>query len=493
MPLRRPLEEGEMEFEPVICFEVHAELNTRSKLFCACPNAIAQGPNKHICPVCTGQPGVLPVLNKRAVELCIKTGLALNCKINPKARFARKNYFYPDLPKGYQISQYEEPLCEDGTLMVHLRDQELIPVGIKRVHLEEDAGKLVYPSKGIEEAPYTLVDFNRAGVPLIEIVSDHQRDPITSLELAKAYLENIRQLLRYIGVSHCQMELGQMRADVNISLRPKGSKGFGNRVEIKNMSSFRFILEAISYEMKRQEELLRQGQEILQETRLFDEARKITIPMRSKEDAPDYRYFPEPDLVPLDLSERDIQRIREEIPELPWSKAQRFMDQYGLSREEAMVITKEKGVSDYFEACALKFMDKRRLYTWITKELFRIVPREEITPEGCAFPPEFMVDLISLLESKRLTEGLAREVMERSLGGSLSPSKIVELEGIEIMDEKEGLMEVVKKVLVQNPEAVQKVKMGQVNTLNFSVGQVTKETKGKADPKVIRDLLMKEI
>jgi len=482
-----------MEFEPVICFEVHAELDTKSKLFCACPNAIAEGPNKYICPVCTGQPGVLPVLNKRAVELCIKTGLALNCKINPKARFARKNYFYPDLPKGYQISQYEEPLCQDGTLMVPLKDQEIVPVGIKRVHLEEDAGKLVYPSKGIEAAPYTLVDFNRAGVPLIEIVSDHERNPITSLELAKAYLENIRQLLRYIGVSQCQMELGQMRADVNISLRPKGSKGFGSRVEIKNMSSFRFILEAISYEMKRQEELLRQGQEILQETRLFDETKKITLPMRSKEDAPDYRYFPEPDLVPLDISEQTIQRIKEEIPELPWAKAQRFMDYYELSKEEAMVITREKGVSDYFETCAQKVGDKKRLYTWITKELFRILPKEEIKLEGCAFPPEFMVDLIRLLESKRLTEGLAREVMDRSLRSGILPGKVVELEGIQILYEEEGLLEVIKKVLGQNPEAVQKVKMGQINTLNFLVGQVMKETKGKADPKIIKDLLVKEL
>ncbi|MFN3533914.1 MAG: Asp-tRNA(Asn)/Glu-tRNA(Gln) amidotransferase subunit GatB, partial [Desulfatiglandales bacterium] len=395
-----------MDFEPVICFEIHAELKTDSKLFCACPNTPLAKPNRNICPICAGHPGVLPVLNKKAVELCIKAGLAFNCRINPTSKFARKNYFYPDLPKGYQISQYDSPLCEEGVLFVPYRDKELVSVGIKRVHLEEDAGKLVYTSKGIEEAEYGLVDLNRAGVPLIEIVSDHERDPITDLEVARSYLETVRQILRYIGASDCLMEMGQMRADVNVSLRPKGSKGFGNRVEIKNMSSFKFIIEAISYEISRQRELYFQGRQVVQETRLFDEGKKITIPMRSKEDAPDYRYFPEPDLVPLNIDETFVERLRGDLPELPYSKALRFVKTYGLSKEEALTITREKGVGEYFEDCLSYCSNPKRVFNWITKELFRLIPKEEISPKGVTFPPSHMGELLRLLEEGKITDSL---------------------------------------------------------------------------------------
>lgn len=482
-----------MEFEPVICFEIHAELKTNSKLFCACANTSAKRPNQNICPVCTGQPGVLPVINRKAVELCIKAGLALNCRINRRAKFARKNYFYPDLPKGYQISQYEEPLCENGLVMVPFKDRELLPVGIKRVHLEEDAGKLVYTAKGIEEANYGLVDFNRAGVPLIEIVSDHERAPITDLELAKAYLETVRQILRYIGASDCLMEMGQMRADVNVSLRPKGSKGFGNRVEIKNMSSFRFILEAIAYEIERQRELYMQGREVVQETRLFDEAKKITIPMRSKEDAPDYRYFPEPDLVPLHIEDSLIARLQSELPELPWSKTLRVMEHYGLTKEEALILTKEKGVCEYFEECAKGHTNAKRVFVWVTKELFRFLPKEDISPELKVFPPSFMTELLNALEKGEITDSLARYVMEESISKNKSPREIMEEQNIKVIDADEDLKRIARDVISANFDAVQKVRQGNLNTLNFLVGQVMKETKGKGNPKKIRETLLKII
>ena len=294
-----------MDTEVIICFEVHAELGTQTKLFCGCRNAPGAAPNSHICPVCTGQPGALPVLNRRAVEYCVKAGLAFNCDINTEARFARKNYFYPDLPKGYQISQYERPFCENGFLDIEGDDGRPYPVGIRRIHLEEDAGKLVHSSESFDEADYSLVDFNRASVPLIEIVGDHTRNPLRSVREARAYLEKMRQVLRYIGVSECNMEQGQFRCDVNVSIRPEGSTEYGNRSEIKNMASFRFVTEALEYEIDRQFELLRSGKPVIQETRLFDEECRVTLPMRSKEDAPDYRYFPDPDLVQIDLDRED--------------------------------------------------------------------------------------------------------------------------------------------------------------------------------------------
>ncbi len=482
-----------MELEPVICFEIHAELDTRSKLFCDCPNRPGAEPNTCICPVCTGQPGVLPVLNKRALELCIKTGIALNCRINQKAIFARKNYFYPDLPKGYQISQYELPLCEDGYFEVPDKEGRRVAVGIKRVHLEEDAGKLVHSSKFFDEADYSMVDFNRAGVPLVEIVSDHLKNPITDLEMAKNYLDGIRQLLRYIGASQCQMEMGQMRADVNVSLRPKGSKGFGNRVEVKNMSSFRFILEAIEYEINRQKEIYQRGDQVLQETRLFDEVKKVTLPLRSKEDAPDYRYFPEPDLVPLDLERAYLDAIRMALPELPWLKVQRFINAYGLTREEASIITRDKGVSEYFEACARRYGNYKKIYSWIVKDLFRLIPRDMIHPERCPISPISLLELLRAVEKEDLTEALAREVLEECVKRRLSPKEIIEEKGLKVVSKEEELSALIKKAMEENPDAVHKVRAGHVQTLNFLVGQVMKGAQGKADPKKVRVLIEKAI
>lgn len=482
-----------MQLEPVICFEIHAELKTNTKLFCSCANSFQARPNQNICPICTGQPGVLPVLNRRAVELCIKTGLALNCRVNKNAVFARKNYFYPDLPKGYQISQYERPLCEEGFVMVPYGEKDLVPVGIKRVHLEEDAGKLVYTAKGIEGAEYGLVDFNRAGVPLIEIVSDHERDPITDPELAKAYLDTVRQILRYISASDCLMEMGQLRADVNVSLRPKGSKVFGNRVEIKNMSSFKFIMEAISYEIARQTELYMEGKEVLQETRLFDEQNRLTLPMRSKEDAPDYRYFPEPDLVPLRLEDDFIERIRSELPELPWAKTLRFMERYNLTKAEALILTREKGVAAYFEECMGLYSNSKKVFAWVTKELFRLLPKENISPEQDIFPPVYLVELLRNLEDGKITDSMARYIVEQCISKKRSPREIIEEEGIQVVKIDKEFEEMIHNVLSQNADAVRKVKEGNLNTLNFLVGQVMKESRGRGDPKRIRDILLKKI
>ncbi|MBN1626485.1 MAG: Asp-tRNA(Asn)/Glu-tRNA(Gln) amidotransferase subunit GatB, partial [Deltaproteobacteria bacterium] len=327
-----------MEYEYIICFETHVELNTKTKLFCGCRVSYDAPPNTRICPVCTGQPGALPVLNKKAVEYAVKAGLALNCRINTFSRFARKNYFYPDLPKGYQISQYDLPFCEDGYL--EITDDGGMPyrVGIKRIHLEEDAGKLMHSSDGKED--YSLVDYNRSSVPLLEIVTDHERNPMHSLHEARNYLEKLKQTIKYIEISECMMERGQLRCDVNISIRPKGSKEFGNRAEIKNMSSFRFIMEALEYEIKRQKDLIESGKTVMQETRLFDEQKKITLPMRSKEDAPDYRYFPDPDLMEIKLDEDFISNVEKTMPELPDQQLIRIVDQYEIPSGDAIILTR---------------------------------------------------------------------------------------------------------------------------------------------------------
>ena len=337
-----------MDYDLIICFETHVELNTRTKLFCDCAVSYDSPPNSRICPVCTGQPGALPVLNKKAVEYCICAGLALDCRINRQSRFARKNYFYPDLPKGYQISQYERPFCEDGTFEIMGDDGLPYAVGIKRIHLEEDAGKLVHSSRSMDESEYSLVDYNRSSVPLLEIVTDHERNPMRSVHEARAYLEKLRQTLRYIEISECIIEQGQFRCDVNISIRPRGSQEFGNRAEIKNMASFRFIMNALEFEIERQKEIFEAGGEIPQETRTFDEQKGITLPMRSKEDAPDYRYFPDPDLLEVAIDDRMIQEIRDAMPELPDQKVNRIIEEYGIPKQDALVLTRDRAVSEFF-------------------------------------------------------------------------------------------------------------------------------------------------
>lgn len=477
-----------MEFEPVICFEIHAELKTRSKLFCGCPVEANAPANSHICPVCTAQPGTLPVLNKRAVELCIMAGLALNCQINSKAIFARKNYFYPDLPKGYQISQYEYPLCEEGHMEITGDDGRPYQVGIRRIHLEEDAGKLVHSEKG-----YSLVDFNRAGVPLIEIVSDHTRNPIRSLREAREYLEAVRQTLRYMGVSDCIIEQGQFRCDVNISLRKKSEKGFNDRVEIKNMASFKFILEALEYEIKRQSEILSSGKKVIQETRLFDEKKKVTMPMRTKEDAPDYRYFPEPDLVELNIDPGFISEIKKSMPELPLEKTKRFMKKYGITQQEVLILTKEREVADYFEECAKYSKDYKRLSLWIINELFRLLKDFSVPIKECPISPKDFSDLINLISDGTITEQIGKVVLEEMFMSRNSAQKIIQEKEIKVVQEKDVLERMAQEIIEENLETVRKIKAGKLEAINFLVGQIMKRTKGQANAKLVREIFIKKL
>lgn len=482
-----------MEFEPVICFEVHAELSTRTKLFCGCSIDYEAPPNHQICPVCTGQPGTLPVLNRKAVEFCVRAGLALNCTINRRARFARKNYFYPDLPKGYQISQYEEPLCEDGFLEIAGDDDRPHAVGIKRVHLEEDAGKLVHGAHSFQSAGHSLVDFNRSGVPLIEIVSDHTRSPVRSLQEARNYLEKMRQVLRYIGVSDCIMEKGQFRCDVNISLRAKESSQFGDRSEIKNMSSFKFVLEALEYEMERQADILKSGRKVIQETRLYDEVKKETVSMRGKEDAPDYRYFPEPDLVELDLDETFVDEIKREMPELPDERANRFMEAYGISRNETAVLTKDREIAEYFEHCVPYCKSNKRLSAWITKDLFRLLNDHSISVDQCRIRPRDFGELVNLVDSAEITENIGRTVLEEMFETGKTPESIIKDRDLKPIQEGSVLGTLIEEAMEENPEAVAKIREGRPDPVNFLIGKVMRKTKGRADPKKVREILQEKL
>ncbi len=478
-----------MDYDVIICFEIHAELDTKSKLFCGCSTKPGAPPNTHICPVCTGHPGTLPVLNRKAVEYCIKTGLAFNCTINKYARFARKNYFYPDLPKGYQISQYELPLCEDGYFEIEGDDGQPYPVGIKRIHLEEDAGKLVHSAKSFDESEYSLVDYNRAGVPLIEIVADHTRNPIRSLPEAKRYLEGIRQTLQYIGVSQCIIEEGQFRCDVNVSIRPKGHDGFLERSEIKNMASFRAVMDALDYEINRQVEVIESGGELTQETRLYDEEKGVTSPMRSKEDAPDYRYFPEPDLVELEITEQFVDQLRSEMPELPQFKAARLVRDYGITQTDALLLTKQKEVSDFFEQSFKYCKEAKKLAAWISKDLFRLLNENSLDIRSCPVSAEDFGTLVSMIASGNLTETIGRMVLDEMFATGKPPSVIIDEKDLRPIEQDDALVKVIDKVIDENPDAVKKIKKGQTQPINFLIGQVMRKTHGKANPHKVKELL----
>jgi aspartyl-tRNA(Asn)/glutamyl-tRNA(Gln) amidotransferase subunit B len=482
-----------MDLEVIIGFETHVELSTRTKLFCRCKTSYGAKPNGHVCPVCTGQPGALPVLNRKAIELSVRAGLAFDCRINGAARFARKNYFYPDLPKGYQISQYEEPLCEDGFLEITGDDGTPYAVGIKRIHLEEDAGKLVHSSKDFGASDYSLVDYNRSGVPLLEIVTDHTRNPIRSTAEARDYLERVRQILRYIDVSECIMEQGQLRCDVNISMRPKGSELYGNRVEIKNMSSFRFMVEALDYEINRQSETLRTGGELVQETRLFDEAKKLTLPMRSKEDAPDYRYFPDPDLLSLQIPESFVEEIRSTMPELPGQKVHRLVTQYGIPRRDALLLSRDRKMSEYFETCTAHSRDIRRLTTWLTKDLFRLLGEGGQTIETCPVKPAHFANLVNLIAEGEITDKIGRTVLDEMFRSGQSPESIIAARNLKPILDTETLNRVIGRVMEENGEVVAQIRQGHQEPINFLIGQVMKATQGKAHPGKVRDLLMEKL
>ncbi len=473
-----------MQYEAVIGLEVHAQLLTESKIFCACATKFGADPNTQVCPVCLGMPGVLPVLNIKAVEYTIKTGLAMNCRIAPYSRFARKNYFYPDLPKGYQISQYELPLCEDGYLEITV-DGRKKKIRIKRIHLEEDAGKNIHDPSG-----YSFVDFNRTGVPLMEIVSEPD---ISSPKEAAIYMKKLRTILRYLGVCDGNMEQGSLRCDANVSVRPLGSTEFGVKTELKNINSFRYVEKALEYEIQRQIKLIERGEKIVQETRLWDPQTGKTFSMRSKEEAHDYRYFPEPDLVPVVVSDEWIEKIKEDMPELPDAKIEKFMQEYGLPAYDSEILTEEKALAEWFEEAVRLGAKPKEAANWIMVELLRLINEEGKEITECPLKPSQLVELLNLIEKGVINRNTAKEVFEEMYKTGKSAEHIVKEKGLTQISDDAVIMEAIKEVLSKNPKEVERFKAGEEKLVGFFVGQVMKLTKGKANPKLVNQLLLKAL
>lgn len=474
-----------MEFESVIGLEVHAQLKTKSKIFCSCSTSFGEEPNVNTCPVCTGMPGVLPVLNKKVVEYALKMGLAVNCKINTYSLFARKNYFYPDLPKGYQISQYELPIAEKGYLVIQTSKGEK-NIGITRIHMEEDAGKSIHGSgEGL-----SFVDLNRTGVPLLEIVSEPD---IRSPEEAVAYLKSLRSILMYLDICDGNMEEGSFRCDANVSIRPKGETKFGTRTEIKNMNSFRHVQKALEYEIERQIDLLLDGQEVVQETRLYDPQKGITKSMRSKEEAHDYRYFPDPDLVPLIIEEKWLEEIRSSLPELPYSRFQRFQKEYRLSEDEAMTLTSEKELADFFEECLSLGTEPKKACNWILSELLRLLNEKKIRLSQSKFTPQTLAKLIALIDKGIISGKIAKNIFEPLFDTGVDPEKYVKEKGLIQISDSSELEAIVEEVLSKFPKEVERFKGGEKKLLGFFVGQVMRATQGKANPQLVNSLLLKKM
>jgi len=480
-----------VEYEAVIGMEVHVQLLTKSKMFCRCSADYAGAPpNTLVCPVCLGMPGTLPVINRKAVEYTIMTALALNCEIAEFAKFDRKNYFYPDLVKGYQISQYDLPLSRNGWLEIEI-DGKRKRIRIRRVHLEEDTAKLIHVHR--DGQSYSLIDFNRSGVPLMEIVSEPD---IRSPEEARQYLIKLRTILRYLGVSTADMEKGAMRCEANVSLRPVGSKEYGTRVEVKNLNSFRSVKLALEYEIERQKRLLEAGGKVEQETMGWDESRGVTVLQRSKEYAHDYRYFPEPDLPPLVIEREWVEEIRARLPELPDAKRDRFVAQYGLSRYDAGVLVADRAVADYFEACVRAGAGRaepKAIANWITGELFRLMKAQGVEIEEVRITPDRLVALIGMVEDGTITASTAKKVLAEVFETGRAPEEIVRERGLAQISDVEALSRVVDEVIAANPKAVADYLAGKKPVLRFLVGQVMKATRGKANPKLANELLLEKL
>ena len=485
-----------MPYEPVIGLEVHVQLKTRTKIFCGCPTTFGAPPNTQVCPVCLGLPGVLPVLNRRVVEFAMKVGLALHCEVAPASRFARKNYFYPDMPKNYQISQYELPVCTKGWLDVDGRR-----VGITRAHIEEDVGKSSHEWPG-QSGSYSYVDFNRAGVPLLEIVSEPD---LRSPPEASAYLKRLRELLRYLEVSDANMEEGNFRCDANVSVRPAGSSALGTKVEIKNLNSFRFVQEALEYEVRRQGQALDAGERIVQETRLWDPDRGETRPMRTKESAHDYRYFPDPDLLPLEVSREWVAQVKATMPELPDEKRDRFVRDYGLPAYDAGVLTASRGLADYFEAAARAYAAARggdgakgaaaavykETSNWVMGEVLRRAELGDAT--GFPVPAERLGALLAMVDRGTINRNTAKAVLEDMYATGQTPEAIVEAKGLAQVSDTAALEQRVAEVLAANPEQVAGYRAGKEKLFGFLVGQVMRATQGRANPKLVNDLLRRAL
>jgi aspartyl-tRNA(Asn)/glutamyl-tRNA(Gln) amidotransferase subunit B len=481
--------EGLLErFEPVIGLEVHVQLKTESKIFCGCPNAYGAPPNTQVCPICLGFPGVLPVLNQRAVDLAVRAALALGCKVHERSIFARKHYFYPDLPKGYQISQFDRPLATSGSLEIPLDDGSTKAIGITRVHLEEDAGKSMHGEGG------TLVDFNRCGVPLIEIVSEPD---LRSPREAYLYLTNLKQLLQYVDVSDCDMEKGSLRCDANVSIRPVGEQALGVKTEVKNVNSFRYVEDALAFEIDRQARLTAGGEPVVHETLLWDSVKGEARPMRSKELSHDYRYFPEPDLEPLEVAGPRREGVFVTLPELPGARTRRFVEQYAIPAYDAGVLTATRSLADYYEAVIALFDDAKEVSNWIMGELLRLANEkgEEIALEPVPRPvaPPDLADLLALKAQGIVSGSAAKEVLAAMVETGRPPAQIIAERGLEQVSDVEALAAEVDAVIREHSDEVAAYRGGKAGLLGFFVGQVMRRTKGKADPQLVNRLLRERL
>jgi aspartyl-tRNA(Asn)/glutamyl-tRNA(Gln) amidotransferase subunit B len=474
-----------MEFEPVIGLEIHAQLKTKTKIFCACSTAFGAPPNTHTCPVCLGMPGVLPVLNKKVVEYTMRMALATHCDIRPQSRFARKNYFYPDLPKGYQISQYELPAAQNGHVDVEVNGSTH-RIGITRIHMEEDAGKLGHDP----HRPISMVDFNRTGVPLIEIVSEPD---IRAPETAGAYLRQLRAIVRYLGICDGNLEEGSFRCDANVSIRPRQTETFGTRTELKNLNSFKHVEKALQYEIDRQKEVLLDGGKVLQETRLWDPHKNRTHSMRGKEEAHDYRYFPDPDLLPLVIDADWIETVKSSLPELPADKKQRFIADYGLPSYDADILTSDRNLADYFEACLQDFNQPKAVSNWIMGSLLGLLNAAGKSIEQAPISASDLAELLKLVDDGTISGKIAKSVFDEMAKSDKSARQIVAEQRLVQISDSSAIDDIVSRILADSPAEVQAYKSGKTKLLGFFVGQVMKETRGQANPKMVNEILKKKL
>ncbi len=472
-----------MEFESVIGLEVHAQLSTKTKIFCSCSTEFGDSPNTHTCPVCLGMPGVLPVLNKEVVEFALRFGIAAHSKISKFSRFARKNYFYPDLPKGYQVSQYELPIVEGGFIEIDLPEGKK-KIGLVRAHMEEDAGKLIH------QRDVSFVDFNRAGVPLLEIVSEPD---LRTPEEAGEYLRKIRTLVRYLKISNGNMEEGSMRCDANVSVREKAEEKLGTKVEIKNINSFKHVEKALLYEIRRQIALIQNGGQIVQETRLWDEKENITRSMRSKEEAYEYRYFPEPDLVPLLIDEKWAEKVKTDMPELPDEKEKRFAKDYRLSPEKASILTESNELANYFENICKLFHGYEQIANWMLSEFLAYLNKEGKEIGNVDMKPRQVAELLKLVDEGTISGKIAKSVFAEMWETNNSAEDIVQKKGLVQIKDENKITEIVCRVVEENPDVVDKYKKGKKNVMGFLAGQVMKYTKGKANPQLVNKILLEKL
>ena len=474
------------QYETVIGLEVHVELATKTKIFCGCSTAFGGAPNTHTCPVCTGMPGSLPVLNKQVVEYAVAVGLATNCHITQYCKFDRKNYFYPDNPQNYQISQLYLPICRDGYVEIETPGGGSKQVGIHEIHMEEDAGKLIHD----EWEGCSLVDYNRSGVPLIEIVSEPD---MRSADEVIAYLEKLRLIIQYLGASDCKLQEGSMRADVNLSVREVGAEKFGTRTEMKNINSFKAVEEALEYEIERQEEVLEDGGHVIQETRTWDPDRGITLSMRSKENAHDYRYMPEPDLVPIITSDEEIEAYRKSLPELPDARQARLESEYGLSSYDAGIITSSRQMAEYFDEVVAAGADAKLAANWIMGDLSKNLNAEGIGIEASPVDAKRLGEMICLISKGTISSKIAKKVFEEMWKSPDSPEKIVKDKGLVQITDTKAIEAIVDKVIADNPKAVEEYKGGKKKAIGSLVGQVMKQSKGKANPQMVNELLTQKL